>query len=96
MSGPVHVPIRLCVGCGTRAPQAALVRFVSGPDGALALVARRSQHGRTGYLHPQAVCWERFASRGGPLRSLGRNVDKPRRLTFVQELKAAEQSAMVR
>jgi hypothetical protein len=52
--------------------------------------------GRTGYLHPQPACWARFASRGGPLRSLGRTVDKPRRLAFVQELKVAEQSAMVR
>jgi len=90
-----HVPMRLCVGCGSRAPQAALVRFASQADGTLALV-RRTHQGRSGYLHLQAPCWERFASRGGPLRSLGRNVDKPRRLTFVQELKAAEESARVR
>lgn len=96
MTGAPHVPVRMCVGCGTRAPQAALLRFASQPDGALALVTQRSHHGRTGYLHPQVPCWERFASRGGPLRSVGRNVDKPRRLIFVQELKAAEQSAMVR
>jgi predicted RNA-binding protein YlxR (DUF448 family) len=96
VSGSVYMPIRLCVGCGTRAPQAALLRFVSAPDGVLALVAHRLPPGRTGYLHRQAVCWERFASRGGPLRSLGRNVDKPRRLTFIQELKTAEQSAIMR
>jgi predicted RNA-binding protein YlxR (DUF448 family) len=96
VSGSLHVPVRLCVGCGTRAPQAVLLRFASTPSGTLALVVPRSIRGRTGYLHPQPACWERFASRGGPLRSLGRTVDKPRRLAFVQELKAAEQSAMVR
>ena len=96
MSGSIHVPIRMCVGCGTRARQAALLRLVGAPDGALMLVARRWPPGRTAYLHPRAACWERFASRGGPLRSLGRNVDKPRRTTFVHELKAAEQSAIVR
>ena len=96
MSGSLHVPVRLCVGCGTRAPQAALLRFVSAPDGTLALVTHGVPPGRSAYLHRQTGCWERFASRGGRLRSVGRNVDKPRRYTFVQELKAAEQSAMVR
>ena len=96
MIGAPQVPVRLCVGCGTRAPQAALLRFASTSDGTLALVARRSLRGRTGYLHPEPTCWERFASRGGSLRSLRRNVDKPRRLTFVQVLKAAEHSAMVK
>lgn len=96
MMGAVHVPVRLCVGCGVRAPQAALLRFSSASDGTLALAAQRSSRGRSGYLHPEPTCWERFASRGGPLRSLRRNVDKPRRLTFVQVLKAAEHSAKVR
>ncbi len=96
MSPAPHVPVRMCVGCGTRAPQAALLRFASRSDGALALVTEGALAGRSGYLHSQATCWERFASRGGPVRSVGRSVDKPRRLAFVQELKAAEQSAMVR
>lgn len=96
MSGAQHVPIRMCVGCGTRAPQAALLRFACRSDGALALVNEDALAGRSAYVHPQATCWERFASRGGPVRSIGRTVDKPRRLAFVQELKAAEQSAMVR
>jgi predicted RNA-binding protein YlxR (DUF448 family) len=90
-----HSPVRMCVGCGLRAPQAVLLRFSSTADGALIRVAQPTR-GRTGYLHPQRACWDRFASRGGRLRSLGRNVDKPRRLTFVQGLQAAEHSAMVR
>ena len=96
MIGVAHIPVRMCVGCGARAPQAALLRLSSTPDGTLRLVAPSSPRGRTGYLHPLPECWERFASRGGRVRSLGRNVDKPRRLTFVQELKVAEHSAMMR
>jgi predicted RNA-binding protein YlxR (DUF448 family) len=85
----------MCVGCGTRAPQANLLRFRSRVDGALVVVAARQQAGRTAYLHRQRSCWERFASRGGPLRSLRRTVDKPRRRAFVHEMQAAEQCAMV-
>lgn len=96
MIGAPHVPVRLCVGCGTRAVQAALLRFSSRPDGTLALVTRQSLRGRTGYVHPEKTCWERFASRGGPLRSLRCNVDKSRRLAFVQVLKSVGHSAMVR
>jgi predicted RNA-binding protein YlxR (DUF448 family) len=92
----VHAPVRTCVGCGTRAPQAALLRFSSAPDGRLSLISRGAARGRTGYLHPQLGCWERFASRGGRLRSLGQTVAKAQRLTFVQELKAAGHSAMVK
>ena len=91
-----HDPVRTCVGCGTRAPQLALLRFSSRPDGALMLVRQAAPRGRTAYLHPQSGCWERFAARGGRLRSLGRSVDKPQRLTFVQELKVAGQAAMVK
>jgi predicted RNA-binding protein YlxR (DUF448 family) len=92
----VHIPVRTCVGCGTRAPQGALLRFSSAPDGSLTLVLHATLHGRTAYLHPQPGCWERFASRGGRLRSLGRTVDKPPRLALVHELKAAGHSAMVK
>lgn len=95
MNGVTHAPVRTCAGCGTRAPQAVLLRFSSTPDGRLTLVLPGAARGRTGYLHPQFGCWERFASRGGRLRSLGQTVAKPQRLTFVQELKAAGHSAMV-
>jgi uncharacterized protein len=95
VNGVAHAPVRTCVGCGTRAPQAALLRFSSALDGRLVLVLPGKARGRTGYLHPQLGCWERFASRGGRLRSLGQTVAKPQRLTFVQELKAAGHSAIV-
>ena len=96
MSAAAHTPIRMCIGCGTRAPQVALLRLASSADGRLAAVKRPLPRGRSAYLHAQAVCWERFAARGGRVRSLGRNVDKEQRRAFVQELKAAQQSAMMR
>ncbi len=95
MNGTAHVPLRMCVGCGERAPQATLLRFFRRPDGALAPVNPRAHAGRSGYVHRHPQCWQRFAARGGALRSLGRTVDKTTRLTFVQGLKAAEQSAML-
>jgi len=88
-----HVPVRTCVGCGQPAPQANLLRVSTVPDGNLALATGRRHVGRSGYLHRQPRCWEQFAMRKGPVRSLGRHVDKATRLTFVEELKRIDQSA---
>ncbi len=95
MSGDQHVPVRTCVGCGQHAAQSELLRVSSGLDGALALVTGRRHLGRTGYLHPRPMCWEQFAVRKGPVRSLGRPVDKATRCTFVEELKRLDQSAKI-
>ena len=74
-----------------------LLRFASAPDGRLALVRR------AGGTRPHRVSAPAARAAGSVLRHAvvgcvpcGRNVDKPQRLTFVQELKAAAQSAMVR
>jgi predicted RNA-binding protein YlxR (DUF448 family) len=85
----------MCMGCGGRAPQHQLLRLSVAADGSLAL-APRSPLGRSGYLHRQPQCWERFTARKGPLRSLGRAVEKSLRVTFVQQLQRLEQSAMMR
>jgi predicted RNA-binding protein YlxR (DUF448 family) len=82
-----HVPVRTCVGCGQPAPQSTLLRVSTAPDGDLVLVTGRRHVGRSGYLHRQPRCWEQFTMRKGPVRSLGRHVDKATRLTFVEELK---------
>ncbi len=88
-------PVRTCMGCGGRAPQRDLLRLSVTVDGRLALTPR--QHtGRSGYLHRQPECWERFTARKGPLRSLGRAVEKTLRVTFVQQLKGLEQFAIMR
>ncbi len=88
-------PVRMCMGCGGRAPQRDLIRLSVAADGSLVLRPRQSA-GRSGYLHRQPECWERFTARKGPLRSLGRAVEKTVRVTFVQQLKELEQFAMMR
>ncbi len=88
-------PVRMCMGCGGRAPQRDLLRLSVAADGSLALTPPRHT-GRSGYLHRQPECWERFTARKGPLRSLGRAVEKTLRVTFVQQLKGLEQFAMMR
>jgi uncharacterized protein len=64
-----HVPIRTCVGCGERAPQAALTRVARATDGLRPDPGRRLP-GRGAYLHPAASCWAAFVARRGPVRSL--------------------------
>ncbi len=73
------------MGCGARAPQGELLRIARRADGTLQVV-HTPPAGRTGYLHRSGQCWERFAARKGPLRSLGHTVDKAVRLDLVQEL----------
>jgi predicted RNA-binding protein YlxR (DUF448 family) len=89
-----HVPLRMCMGCGERAPQAELVRVASGAGGMLERVEGRRQ-GRSGYLHRRTACWERFAARKGFLRSLGRPVDRAARLAFVHGLQRSDLCAMM-
>ena len=84
MSHPRHVPVRMCMGCGSRSPQPELLRIGWSAAG-LHLVGDRPA-GRNGYLHHQQHCWERFAARKGPLRSLGRAVDRPARLLLIKTL----------
>ena len=83
-----HVPVRTCMGCGQRAPQATLLRVTVGPDGTLGVVGRAPRCGRSGYLHRRADCWHHFAARKGPIRSLRCSIDKTTRLAFVQGLEA--------
>jgi len=82
------------MGCGARSPQSELLRVWSAADGRLVLLARSGHAGRTGYLHRQPTCWDRFASRQGAVRSLGRKVDKATRSALVGELKHIEQSTI--
>ena len=88
-------PVRMCLGCGGRARQAELLRLTVAADDTLAVASRRHL-GRTGYLHRQPQCWDRFAARKGLVRSLGRPLGTTARALFVQQLKRLEQSGMVR
>jgi len=62
-------PIRTCVGCGERVPQCQLTRFVLSGT-ALVIDARRRLSGRGAWLHRLPDCWNAFAQRRGPVRSL--------------------------
>lgn len=55
-----HVPIRSCVGCGRKAPQSSLVRFVA-KDGVL--TADRKAPGRGAYTCRRLACVERAIAR---------------------------------
>jgi predicted RNA-binding protein YlxR (DUF448 family) len=56
----MHVPIRTCVGCGRKAPQPELVRFVV-RDGVLTPSAGGA--GRSAYTCRRLACFERAASK---------------------------------
>jgi uncharacterized protein len=90
-----HVPLRTCMGCGGRAPQRELLRLAATANGALYLLEASGHRGRSGYLHRQASCWERFAARSGPVRALRRSLDKPNRAALVHRLQSAALPAMI-
>lgn len=46
----VSGPVRTCVGCGSKRPQAELTRFVIGPGGAIEVDRARRLPGRGAYL----------------------------------------------
>lgn len=64
-------PLRRCAGCGRRAPQRELVRFVAREG---VLVAGRTAPGRGAYTCRDAACFERAAARRGFARALRRPV----------------------
>jgi uncharacterized protein len=63
----VTVAIRTCVGCGRKAPQPELIRFVA-RDGVL--VENRTAPGRGAYTCPRLACFERAAARRAFNRTL--------------------------
>jgi predicted RNA-binding protein YlxR (DUF448 family) len=67
----VTPPIRTCAGCGRKAPQAELLRYVA-RDGTL--VPGRAEPGRGVYTCRRLACFERAASRRAFARVLRRPV----------------------
>lgn len=88
-------PIRTCVGCGARAPQATLVRVVGTVDGLRLDPARRAS-GRGGYLHREPACWDAFVRRRGRVRSLDLNPGRPERERLVAALAASSPAEAAR
>ena len=64
-------PIRSCIGCGRKAPQSELLRFVA-RDGLL--VPGRNEPGRGAYTCRRLSCFERAVARRAFNRTLRRNV----------------------
>lgn len=96
MRRTLHVPLRTCMGCGGRAPQRELVRLAAAADGSLRPVDAAGHRGRSGYLHRHTACWQRFAARSGPVRSLRRPFDKAARAALVQTLQTPAPAAMMK
>jgi predicted RNA-binding protein YlxR (DUF448 family) len=67
----VSAPIRTCAGCGRKAPQAKLVRFVA-RGGTLTPAAKA--RGRGVYTCRRLACFERAASRRAFNRTLRQSV----------------------
>ena len=72
-------PERTCVGCGRKAPQRELVRFVA-PEGTLRVDREKPSQGRGAYVHARLSCFERAADRRAFSRALRRNVRIPENL----------------
>ncbi|MET1008424.1 MAG: YlxR family protein [Gaiellaceae bacterium] len=69
-------PERTCVGCGRKAPQRELVRFVA-PTGVLEVDAQRRLPGRGAYTCRRPSCFEKAESRRAFARTLRRTVTIP-------------------
>jgi uncharacterized protein len=67
----VSAPVRTCVGCGRKAPQADLLRFVA-RDGTL--VQSTDGEGRGAYTCRRLACFERAAARRAFNRTLQQTV----------------------
>jgi predicted RNA-binding protein YlxR (DUF448 family) len=70
----VSEPVRTCLGCRDRAPQAELLRVVA-HAGSVRVDVRRTLPGRGGYLHPDAGCLSRAVRRRAFGRALRAEVD---------------------
>jgi len=79
---------RTCIGCGRRASQTHLLRIVADARQGLVADPVHRARGRGGYLHRDPACWEAFAKRKGPVRSLHRTASRDERQDLVARLRA--------
>jgi uncharacterized protein len=80
----VSVRVRTCVGCGRKAPQSELLRFVAA-DGVLEQDPTGRKPGRGAYTCPRRVCFDRAVSRRAFARTLRRTVTIPPGLNALYE-----------
>jgi len=55
MKSQRHVPIRMCIGCGSRRKKGDLIRFVRGDSGSVSINSKNLA-GRGVYLCPDLAC----------------------------------------
>jgi len=55
MKSQRHVPIRMCIGCGTRRKKGDMIRFVRGGSGSVSITSKNLA-GRGIYLCPDLAC----------------------------------------
>ena len=75
----MSAPERTCVGCGRKAPQPELVRFVA-PHGVLQRDEKGRSQSRGAYVCARQVCFDRAVERRAFSRTLRRNVTIPKEL----------------
>lgn len=78
-------PVRTCVGCRQRAPQAALLR-VALVNGKPVADVRRRLSGRGGYVHRAMACVRLASDKGGLARAFRTRLVPPVVLADVEEL----------
>ncbi len=71
-----RVPIRMCVSCRRKAPQASLIRVAVDNDGAVA-VAQLRRSGRGAYVCPRRECLAGAVKKGALQRGLRTRIDIP-------------------
>jgi len=55
MKSQRHVPIRMCIGCGSRRKKGDLIRFIRGGSGSVSITSKNLA-GRGIYLCPDLAC----------------------------------------
>ena len=55
MKSEMHVPIRMCIGCGSRRKKGDMIRFVRGGSGSVSITSKNLA-GRGIYLCPDLAC----------------------------------------
>ena len=88
--------MRRCVACGTRRPQADLLRLFRTGDGTLALTADPHREGRGAYCCPTRACGERTIDKrlfGRTLRANAKVDDREALLTAMAARAANLQTA---
>ena len=94
----LHVPLRTCVICGSKAPKRSLARIVANAEGGIAVDSAGRLPGRGTYVCADGSCVDRGLKRGRleyALRTKLGNEDWTRILAAVEALSVGDGGASV-